>query len=150
MRGRLEGGIDEHLRLGARHEHARADTQLQAAERRPTRQVLQRNTPCALVDERLEAGHVPVAELVAEHLATAHLAQLGPENMGEQQRRITIRGFDAGVREPRRSTTQRRAQRRHAPDSPTAARRAASSASSADWTTASRSPSSTASRLYDL
>ena len=50
----------------------------------------------------------------------------------EQQRRITIRGFDAGVREPRRSTTQLRAQRRHAPDSPTAARRAASSASSAE------------------
>ena len=146
----VEGGLDEDLGLGPRHEDAGADREGQVAEGGAAGEVLQRHPAGALVDE----GRVGVGRLAsAEHQEPARLRDVQPQGVGGERARHV--GCGGRRRPPRPRPLGRRADRRRAGRSRRLTR--AASAARRAWrprrrrrsacTTASRSPSSTASRL---
>ena len=87
----------------------------------------------------------PSGSGVAEHHRSAHVRGVRAEGVRGELDGVDLGRGDAGRGQPRGRLAHRGAQVAHR--SAIAARRAASSASTQDWTTGSRSPSSTVSRL---
>ena len=66
-RERVDRQLGDHLGLGPRDEHARADPQLEMAERRGPGEVLEGFARRAPGDERVEPGRIRCGEQIAAH-----------------------------------------------------------------------------------
>ena len=124
-------------------------SELELPEARPAGEVLQREAGGPLLHELF----VCRGDGCAEHHRLAGVPDRDAEGVGRQHDGVALGRGDPRLGQPGRRRPHGRAQVRrgslavgHCP-SATAAMRAASSASTADCTTGSRSPSSTASRL---
>ena len=145
-RARLDGGLSHQLRLRSRHEDTRPDGELEMAEERPAGDVLQRLPGGTPVDvRRKRPGRVP------ERRHRPQRAPVDAERVRGQLLGVEPRRGHAGGGEPvgglARQRARRHRRRRHWL---AAANLAEVSASTSACTTASRSPSSTASRLCAL
>ena len=125
------------LGLRPRDEDAKADRELQVTERRPAGEVLQRDAVGALVEQRREPGGILVPDVVPGQQCGAGRA----EDVGEQQLGVHPRRLHAGRGEPAAGVREQRARVQEAASSSAVCARSSASM------TASRSPSSTWSRL---
>ena len=96
---RVDGQLRHDLGLGARHEDARADAQLEVAEGRDAGDVLQRLARRAARDERLERRGGGVVERVAAHRGRLDRTATGAEHVPGEQLGIDLRIGHAGARE---------------------------------------------------
>jgi hypothetical protein len=133
--------LDQQFGLRAGHEHPGADGELEQPERCPAGQVLERHPVGALVEQGGEPGGVVVGDVREREQPGARAA----DDVGQQQLGVDPRGVDAGVGQAPRGIGEERA-RVQEPAASSSAVCALLSAS----ITASRSPSSTWSRLCDL
>ena len=100
---RVDGDLGDALGLGARHEDARADRELERAERRAPGEVLQRFAPGAALDETGQLRGIGCVDLAADDDARLHAAARQPEHVPDEQV-----GIDLGVGHSGRGKTRRR------------------------------------------
>ena len=145
--GERERALQEHLGLGAGHEHPGPHGHLDRPEHRGAEQVLQGFTGGAARDQRLERPELRLVGRVGEQEAPARDTQ----DVSDEQLGVDARGGDAGRGEPGGDLGDERARtaRAHA-SSAARAMRSERSAERRASSTASRSPSSTRSRSWDL
>ena len=99
------------LGLGARHEDARPDRELERTERRAPGEVLQRFAPGAALDETGQVRGIRCTDLAADDDACLHAAARQPEHVPDQQFGIDLGVGNSGGREPRRRLVAHRAKR---------------------------------------
>ncbi|OIQ78064.1 hypothetical protein GALL_402400 [mine drainage metagenome] len=150
--GRVHRDLPDLPGLRSWDEHARADDELETAERRDPGQVLHRDAPCPCGHEVRETGRCRSAEddRGLELTAAHRLPALLREGEGREELGIDHRRADAGRGQSSGRLPERVSQGGCVAHASCTASWAASSASIADLTTGSRSPSRTASRLYAL
>src|ERR1019366_1411824 len=158
--GRLAKRVDapagHDFGLGTRHEDARPDGHLEVAKRRAAGEVLKRHARRPAVDQTGEDQLLSLREITGDKESASGT----PDDERGKRFGVVARGRDSGrgqllVRVVDGDVQPDRRQLRgggfhHDDGAPVAAIRVAESASTSAWITASRSPSSTWSRLYAL